>query len=119
VTLARAVAVAWPWRSHASARLKAAGLIPAALFGTPDSLDDDPWRWLPPSLFGPATGFLADSNAGRKTTLAAVWIVLPIAHSFAVATLIPFTVPLLLAACALLPQRKPALRYFGFSRAVQ
>jgi hypothetical protein len=72
VTLARAVAVAWPWRSHASARLTAAGLMLAALFGTPDSLDDDPWRWLPPSPFGPATGFLADSNAGRKTTLAAI-----------------------------------------------
>jgi hypothetical protein len=105
VTLALAVAVVWLWRSGASARVKAAGLIIAALLGTPYSLDYDLMVLAPAIAFWAMDGLSRGFRPWEKTTLAGLWILPLIARSFPEATSIPLAAPLLLAAFALLLRR--------------
>jgi len=102
VTLVLALGVTWLWRSAAPAPLKAAGLIVAALLCTPYSLDYDLMVLAPAIAFWASDGLSRGFRSFEKTMLAALWIVPLIARSFAAATLIPLTAPLLLAAFALL-----------------
>jgi hypothetical protein len=108
VSLGLAVAVTWLWRSAASARLKAAGLIIAALLGTPYSLDYDLMVLAPALAFWACDGLSRGFRPWEKTMLAALWIVPLIARTFAEATSVPLAVPLLLAAFALLLHRAAA-----------
>jgi alpha-1,2-mannosyltransferase len=105
VTLTLAVAVTWLWRSAASASLKAAGLIIAALLSTPYSLDYDLMVLAPAIAFWVSDGLWHGFRPWEKTMLAALWIVPLIARNFAAATSIPLSAPLLLAAFALLLHR--------------
>jgi len=105
VTLALAVAVTWLWRSTSSAQLKAAGLIFAALLGTPYSLDYDLMVLAPAIAFWASDGLSRGFQRWEKTALAALWILPLIARSVAGATSIPLTAPLLLAAFVLLLHR--------------
>ena len=105
VTLALAIAVIWLWRSNSSARLKAAGLILAALISTPYSLDYDLMALAPAIAFWASDGRFRGFRNWEKTVLAALWILPLIARSFAEATSIPLTAPLLLGAFALLLHR--------------
>jgi hypothetical protein len=105
VTLALAVAVVWLWRSGSSARVKAAGLILAALLGTPYSLDYDLMVLAPAIAFWAIEGLSRRLRPWEKMVLAALWILPLIARAFAEATSIPLTAPLLLAAFTLLLRR--------------
>jgi hypothetical protein len=105
VTFALAVAVAWLWRSTSSPQLKAAGLIIAALLGTPYSLDYDLMVLAPAIAFWATDGLSRGFQRWEKTALAALWILPLIARSVADATSVPLTAPLLLAAFALLLHR--------------
>ena len=108
VTLTLAVAVVWLWRSEASARVKAAGLIIASLLATPYSLDYDLMALAPALAFWASDGLSRGFRPWEKTMLAALWIVPLIARNVASATLIPLSAPLLLAAFALLLHRAAA-----------
>ena len=105
VTLGLAIAVVWLWRSGTSARLKAAGLIFAALLATPYSLDYDLMVLAPAIAFWATDGLSRGFRPWEKTLLAALWLLPFIARSFPEATSIPLGVPLLLTAFALLLQR--------------
>ena len=105
LSLALAAAVMWMWRSTISARLKAAGLIIAALLSTPYSLDYDLMVLAPAIAFWASDGVSRGFRPWGKTMLAALWILPLIARTFAEFTFIPLTPPLLLAAFALLLHR--------------
>ena len=105
VTLALSIGVVWLWRSGTSMAVKAAGLIIASLLATPYSLDYDLMALAPALAFWASEGISRGFRSWEKTTLAAMWIVPLIARSFAEATLIPLTAPLLLAAFVLLLRR--------------
>jgi alpha-1,2-mannosyltransferase len=105
VTLALGIAVVWLWRSGTSMAAKAAGLIIASLLATPYGLDYDLMALAPAIAFWASEGISRGFRSWEKTTLAAIWIVPLIARSFAEATLIPLTAPLLLAAFVLLLRR--------------
>ena len=102
VSVVLAVAVTWLWRSTASSHLKAAGLIIAALLSTPYSLDYDLMVLAPAIAFWAADGLFRGFKPWEKTILAALWITPLIARTFAEATFIPLTAPLLLVALVLL-----------------
>jgi alpha-1,2-mannosyltransferase len=104
-SVALAIAVTWMWRSRISTRLKAAGLIFAALLSTPYSLDYDLMVLAPAIAFWAGDGMSRGFHPWEKTLLAALWILPLIARSFAEFTFIPLTPPLLLAAFALLLHR--------------
>jgi len=97
--------VVWLWRSETSMAVKAAGLIIASLLATPYGLDYDLMALAPAIAFWASEGISRGFRSWEKTTLAAIWIVPLIARSFAEATLIPLTAPLLLAAFVLLLRR--------------
>ena len=105
VTLALSIGVVWLWRSGTSMAVRAAGLIIASLLATPYSLDYDLMALAPALAFWASEGISRGFRSWEKTTLAAMWIVPLIARSFAEATLIPLTAPLLLAAFVLLLRR--------------
>ena len=105
VTLALSIGVVWLWRSGTSMAVKAAGLIIASLLATPYGLDYDLMALAPAIAFWASEGISRGFRNWEKTTLAAMWIVPLIARSFAEATLIPLTAPLLLAAFVLLLRR--------------
>ncbi|HEX2512902.1 MAG TPA: glycosyltransferase family 87 protein, partial [Xanthobacteraceae bacterium] len=105
VTLALSIGVVWLWRSGTSRAIKAAGLIIASLLATPYSLDYDLMALAPALAFWASEGISRGFRSWEKTTLAAIWIVPLIARTFAEATLIPLTAPLLLAAFVLLLRR--------------
>ena len=102
VTLLLATSIVWLWRSRASPRMKAAGLILAALLATPYSLDYDLMVLAPAIAFWASDGLSRGFRGFEKTMLAALWILPLIARSFAEFTAIPLGAPLLLAAFALL-----------------
>ena len=102
VTLMLVPAVIWLWRSPTSAQMKAAGLILAALLGTPYSLDYDLMVLAPAIAFWACDGFSRGFRDWEKTMLAALWILPLVARTVAEATSIPLTVPLLLTAFTLL-----------------
>jgi alpha-1,2-mannosyltransferase len=105
VTLALSIGVVWLWRSGTSMAIKASGLIIASLLATPYSLDYDLMALAPAIAFWASEGISRGFRSWEKTTLAAMWIVPLVARSFAEATLIPLTAPLLLAAFVLLLRR--------------
>ena len=105
VTLALSIGVVWLWRSGTSMAIKASGLIIASLLATPYSLDYDLMALAPAIAFWASEGISRGFRSWEKTTLAAIWIVPLVARSFAEATLIPLTAPLLLAAFVLLLRR--------------
>ena len=102
VSVVLAVVVTWLWRSTASSRLKAAGLIIAALLSTPYSLDYDLMVLAPAIAFWAVDGLFRGFKPWEKTILGALWITPLIARTFAEATFIPLTAPLLLVALVLL-----------------
>ncbi len=104
-SIALAIAVTWMWRSSISIRLKAAALIFAALLSTPYSLDYDLMVLAPAIAFWAGDGMSRGFHPWEKTMLATLWILPLIARTFAEATFIPLTPPLLLAAFALLLHR--------------
>jgi len=105
VTLALSIGLVWLWRSGTSMAIKASGLIIASLLATPYSLDYDLMALAPAIAFWASEGISRGFRSWEKTTLAAIWIVPLVARSFAEATLIPLTAPLLLAAFVLLLRR--------------
>ncbi len=105
VIFALAIAVTWLWRSGTSLQLKSVGLILAALLSTPYSLDYDLMVLAPAIAFWANHGLFRGFRDWEKTILAALWVLPLIARTFADATSIPLSVPLLLAAFVLLLRR--------------
>ena len=77
------------------------------MLSTPYSLDYDLMVLAPAIAFWASHGLFRGFRNWEKTVLAALWILPLIARTFAEATSIPLTVPLLLAAFVLL-LRRPA-----------
>jgi alpha-1,2-mannosyltransferase len=105
VMLALAGALGWLWRSEAAYRLKAAGLIIAAVLATPYSLDYDLMTLAPAIAFLTCDGLARGFRPYEKTALAALWLAPLIARSVAEATLIPLAMALMLLVLGLLLRR--------------
>jgi hypothetical protein len=114
VTLAAAAALVWLWRSDAAYRLKAAGLILAAVLATPYSLDYDLMALAPAIAFLAVDGLTRGFAPYEKTALAALWLAPLITRSVAEWTLIPLAVPLMLIVLAMLLRRAAMETGFRF-----
>jgi hypothetical protein len=122
VALLAAGALVLLWRSEAAYRLKAAGLIIAALLATPYSLDYDLMALAPAIAFVAAEGWMRGFRPWEKTALAALWLSPLLTRSVAQATLIPLAVPLMLVVYCLLLRRvaiETGLRLPGILRHVR
>jgi hypothetical protein len=110
VTLMLAVAVVRLWRSAVSFRLKAAGLIIAAILATPYSLDYDLMVLAPAIAFFAAEGLAHGFRPWEKSALAALWLMPLIARTFAETTFIPLGAPMMILVFALIMCRVTSRR---------
>jgi hypothetical protein len=110
VTLMLAAAVVVLWRGAASFRLKAAGLIIAAILATPYSLDYDLMVLAPAIAFFAAEGLAHGFRPWEKTALAALWLVPLIARTFAETTFIPLGAPMMILVFMLIMCRATSRR---------
>ena len=95
-------ALVWLWRSAAPYPLKAAALCLAAILATPYTFDYDMMVLAPAIAFLAANGLKRGFGPWEKTALAGLWLMPLIARSVALATLIPFGAPAMLAMFILL-----------------
>ena len=105
VTLCVAAALAWLWRSGASAGSKGAALCIAVLLATPYSLDYDMMVLAPAIALLAADGIARGFRPYERTALAALWFMPIVAREFAGITHVPLGVPAMLAVFALALRR--------------
>ena len=74
VTIAALAALAWLWRGHADARLKAAALLAACLIATPYVVDYDMVVLAPALAFAVSYGMEKGFAPFEKSGLALIWI---------------------------------------------
>ena len=102
LVISLAGALVWLWRSAAPYPLKAAALCLAAILATPYTFDYDMMVLAPAIAFLAANGLKRGFGPWEKTALAGLWLMPLIARSVALATLIPFGAPAMLAMFILL-----------------
>ena len=105
VIVALAAALVWLWRSAAAYPLKAAALCLATVLATPYSFDYDMMVLAPAIAFLAVDGIMRGFGPWEKTMLAALWLVPLVARSVAETSLIPLSVPAMLAVFVMVLRR--------------